>query len=110
MQDRTAQYDREYDGKPRPWVPDASDCETDPLYGEQCDVCGDLVTDLYPGTTVVNFNQHNSEAYIRHLEITGELHVLDCVACGKRTNPETDEFVPGIGSLHPTCEQPTTTR
>jgi hypothetical protein len=71
------------------------------LHGEPCDVCGEPTTD---------FNRHNREAYVRHLEIAGELHVLDCRACGRRTDPSTDEFVPGWGWYHSQCQKPTTTR
>jgi hypothetical protein len=81
-----ARFDREFDGRPRPFVPDVSDLEA----GE-CDTCGEVVED---------FNAHNRVAYRRHLEITGELHVLDCYVCGKPTDPDVDEFVPGRGWRH----------
>jgi hypothetical protein len=87
-----ARFDREFDGRPRPWVPDASDLEE----GEPCDTCGEVVTD---------FNRHNDEAFKRHLEITGELHVLDCPACGKPTDPDVDEFLPGFGWYHARCRE-----
>jgi hypothetical protein len=63
---------------------------------ETCDTCGEFV---------INFNIHNRVAFRRHLEINGELAVLDCPVCGKPTNPDVDEFEPGRGWIHVSCRE-----
>jgi hypothetical protein len=49
--------------------------------GEACDVCGEVVTKLYPGCpgqpARIDFTDHNREAYERHLRLSGQEYLLN---------------------------------
>jgi hypothetical protein len=52
-----------------------------PTPGEACDVCGEVVTTLYPALPgqpqVVDFTEHNRQAYDLHLRLTDQEHLRD---------------------------------
>ena len=41
-----------------------------PVVGEECDTCGDLVTDEYEVGGAINFRRHNNENYERHVRLS----------------------------------------